>query len=81
MELECHLENILETAEVAWVRVLDVGEVEYLSIYSKREGVKDYDEERFISRMEDDTSWYLELNMVTLSMGGLYQCQVGGGDS
>ena len=81
VELECNLENIWEPAEVAWVRVVGVGELEYLSIYNKEEGVRDYDEERFISRMEDDMSWYLELGMVTLSMGGLYQCQVGGVDS
>lgn len=42
--------------------------------------MKDYDKERFISRMEDEMSWYLKLSMVTLSMGGLYQCQVLLGD-
>ena len=34
--------------EVAWVRLMGVGEMEYLSIYNKEEGVVDYDEERFI---------------------------------
>ena len=35
VELECRLENVPDRAEVAWVRIKGVGEVEYLSIYGK----------------------------------------------
>jgi len=75
VELECNLGNMWDTAEVAWVKMMGVGETEYLSIFNKEEGVKDYDDE-YISRMDEDLTWYLELSVVTLSMGGLYQCQV-----
>ena len=34
--LECSLEHVPHMAEVAWVRVVGLGEVEYLSIYNRR---------------------------------------------
>jgi hypothetical protein len=74
LELECGLEPVPHMAEVAWVRVKEVGEVEYLSIYSKEEGVTDYDEE-FLSSMES-LVWRLVITEVVPSMAGLYQCQV-----
>jgi len=80
VEMECRLGNIPDRAEVAWVRILGVMEVEYLSIYDKKDGSKDYEEEQFISTMEESPGgsfvWSLTINRVTKNMGGLYQCQV-----
>ena len=55
VELECTLGNIPDRAEVAWVRVKGVGDVEYLSIYNGEEGTIDYDKEQFSSAMSDDS--------------------------
>ena len=77
VELECGLEHVPHMAEVAWVRMVGLGEVEYLSVYNKEEGVVDYDEDQFISVMDEDTwSWDLIITQVRRSMAGLYQCQV-----
>ena len=79
-DMECWLGNIPDKAEVAWVRILGVREVEYLSIYAKEDGVVDYDEEQFISAMEENPEgglvWSLTISKVTNNMAGLYQCQV-----
>ena len=39
VEMECRLENIPDRAEVAWVRIWGVREVEYLSVFGKNDGV------------------------------------------
>ena len=81
VELECRLGNVPDRAEVAWVRMKGVGELEYLSIYGKEEGVIDYEEEEFISWIEEEPDgswiWSLTLVRVTRRMAGFYQCQVG----
>ena len=81
VELECRLGNVPDRAEVAWVKMKGSGEVEYLSIYGKEEGVIDYEEEQFISWMEEEPDgswlWSLTLVRVTRKMAGFYQCQVG----
>ena len=51
VELECRIGKIPDRAEVAWVKLKGLGEVEYLSTYRKDEGVMDYEEE-FSSEME-----------------------------
>ena len=77
VELECSLGNIPDRAEVAWVRMKGVGEVEYLSIYNRQEGAIDYDEDQFSAEMSDDRwTWRLIISHVSKTMGGLYQCQV-----
>ena len=77
VELECRLGFLPDRAEVAWVRVKGVGEVEYLSIYNREEGTLDYDEEQFSSAMSEDRgTWGLIISHVSRTMGGLYQCQV-----
>ena len=77
VELECSLGNIPDRAEVAWVRVKGVGDVEYLSIYNREEGTIDYNEEMFSSALtEDSWTWRLIISHVRKTMGGLYQCQV-----
>ena len=77
LELECSLGNIPDRAEVAWVRVKGVGDVEYLSIYNREEGTIDYNEEMFSSALtEDSWTWRLIISHVSKTMGGLYQCQV-----
>ena len=77
LELECSLGNIPDRAEVAWVRVKGVGDVEYLSIYNREEGTIDYDEDLFSSAMSEDSwTWRLIISHVSKTMGGLYQCQV-----
>ena len=77
LELECSLGNIPDRAEVAWVRVKGVGDVEYLSIYNREEGTIDYNEEMFSSALSEDSwTWRLIISHVSKTMGGLYQCQV-----
>ena len=80
--MECKLENIPDRAEVAWVKIWSVSEVEYLSIYGTEDGVIDYEEEQFLSLMEEDPAggwvWSLTVLTVTRQMTGFYQCQVGG---
>ena len=80
-DMECSLGNIPDKAEVAWVRIWGVREVEYLSIYAKEDGVLDYDEEKFISVMKENPEggwvWSLTISKVTNNMAGFYQCQVG----
>ena len=78
VELECRIGKIPDRAEVAWVKLKGLGEVEYLSTYRKDEGVMDYEED-FSSEMEkdgDEAVWSLTLYRVTKSMGGFYQCEV-----
>ena len=80
VEMECRLENIPDRAEVAWVRIWGVREVEYLSVFGKDDGVMDYEEEQFMSRMEEDPAggfmWSLNIVRVSRRMAGFYQCQV-----
>ena len=80
VEMECRLENIPDRAEVAWVRIWGVREVEYLSVFGKDVGVMDYEEEQFMSRMEEDPDggFVWSLNIVTVSgrMAGFYKCLV-----
>ena len=77
VELECRLGNIPDRAEVAWVRVKGVGDMEYLSIYNREEGTIDYDEEMLSSAMSEESwTWRLIISHVSKTMGGLYQCQV-----
>ena len=80
VEMECRLENIPDRAEVAWVRIWGVREVEYLSVFGKDVGVMDYEEEQFMSRMEEDPAggfvWSLNIVRVSWRMAGFYQCQV-----
>ena len=78
VEFECRLGKIPDRAEVAWVKLKGLGEVEYLSTYRKEEGAMDYEEE-FTSDMEkdgDEAVWSLTLYRVTKSMAGFYQCEV-----
>ena len=69
VEMECRLENIPDRAEVAWVRIWGVREVEYLSVFGKDDGVMDYEEEQFMSRMEEDPAggfvWSLTIARVS----------------
>ena len=78
VEFECRLGKIPDRAEVAWVKLKGLGDVEYLSTYRKDEGAMDYEEE-FTSDMEkdgDEAVWSLTLFRVTKSMAGFYQCEV-----
>jgi len=78
VELECKLGKVPERAEVAWVKLKGLGEVEYLSTYRKEEGVMDYEQD-FTSEMEkdgDEAVWSLTLFRVTKSMAGFCQCEV-----
>ena len=56
-------------AEVAWVRIWGVREVEYLSVFGKDVWVMDYEEEQFMSRMEEDPAdgfvWSLTIARVS----------------
>ena len=67
---------------MAWVKIWSVSEVEYLSIYGMEDGVIDYEEEQFLSLMEEDPAggwvWSLTVLTVIRQMAGFYQCQVGG---
>eukprot|EP00092_Neocalanus_flemingeri_P029987 GFUD01032556.1.p1 GENE.GFUD01032556.1~~GFUD01032556.1.p1 ORF type:complete len:357 (-),score=100.41 GFUD01032556.1:240-1310(-) len=79
VELECRLGNVPDRAEVAWVRIRGVEEVDYLSVYDKEDGQIDYEEEQATSEMieeEEGWVWRLILSKVTTSVAGLYQCQV-----
>eukprot|EP00092_Neocalanus_flemingeri_P007176 GFUD01007754.1.p1 GENE.GFUD01007754.1~~GFUD01007754.1.p1 ORF type:complete len:362 (+),score=102.88 GFUD01007754.1:347-1432(+) len=79
VELECRLGNVPDRAEVAWVRIRGVEEVDYLSIYDKEDGQIDYEEEQATSEMSEEEEgwvWRLILSKVTTSVAGLYQCQV-----
>eukprot|EP00092_Neocalanus_flemingeri_P090220 GFUD01114246.1.p1 GENE.GFUD01114246.1~~GFUD01114246.1.p1 ORF type:complete len:372 (-),score=94.49 GFUD01114246.1:640-1755(-) len=79
VELECRLGNVPDRAEVAWVRIRGVEEVDYLSIYDKEDGQIDYEEEQATSEMSEEEEgwvWRLILSKVTTSLAGLYQCQV-----
>lgn len=79
VELECRVRDVPDGAEVTWVRIKGVGELEYLSVFDKEDGLIDYEEEQFRSVMEKDDDvlvWKLLLNQVTGSLAGLYQCQV-----
>ena len=67
-------------AEVAWVRIWGVREVEYLSVFGKDDGAMDYEEEQFMSRMEEDPAggfvWSWTIARVSRRMAGFYQCQL-----
>ena len=80
VEMECRLENIPDRAEVAWVRIWGVREVEYLSVFGMDDGVMDYEEEQFMSMMEEappgNFVWSLRIVRVSGRMAGFYQCQV-----
>ena len=70
--------RVSERAEIAWVKVLGRGEVMFLSVRRKEDGVIDYEEEysSFYEEEEEDIVWSLTLHTVDKSMGGLYQCEV-----
>ena len=79
VELECRLGNIPDRAEVAWVKLKGLGEVEYLAAYRKDEGVMDYEVD-LAAEMEkdgDEAVWSLTMYRVTKNMAGFYQCEVG----
>ena len=72
VEFECRLGKIPNRAEVGWVKLKGLGEIEYLSTYRKEEGAMYYEEE-FTSDMEkdgDEGVWSLTLFRVTMSMAG-----------
>jgi len=78
VELECRLGNIPDRAEVAWVKLKGLGEVEYLAAYRKDEGVMDYEVD-LAAEMEkdgDEAVWSLTMYRVTKNMAGFYQCEV-----
>jgi len=78
VELECRLGNIPDRAEVAWVKLKGLGEVEYLATYRKDEGVMDYEDD-LAAEMEkdgDEAVWSLTMYRVTKNMAGFYQCEV-----
>lgn len=60
------------------MKVLGRGEVMFLSVRRKEDGVIDYEEEysSFYEEEEEDIVWSLTLHNVDKSMGGLYQCEV-----
>ena len=78
VELECRIGNIPDRAEVAWVKLKGLGEVEYLATYRKDEGVMDYEDD-LAADMEkdgDEAVWSLTMYRVTKNMAGFYQCEV-----
>lgn len=78
VELQCRIGKIPDRAEVAWVKLRGLGDVEYMSIFRKGEGVIDYEDD-FNSEMDEDEEeyvWSLTLYKVTKSMAAFYQCEV-----
>ena len=78
VELQCRIGKIPDRAEVAWVKLRGLGDVEYMSIFRKGEGVIDYEDD-FNSEMDEDDEeyvWSLTLYKVTKSMAAFYQCEV-----
>lgn len=79
LELECRISSrVSERAEIAWVKVMGRGEVRFLSVRRKEDGVIDYEEEysSFYEEEEADIVWSLTLHNVDKRMAGLYQCEV-----
>jgi len=73
-QLECTLEDVPDLETITWVRILEDGHPQNLSIWDKQ-GVIDYQHQNFSSSL-DQLSWKLSINLVAHGMSGLYQCQI-----
>ena len=80
MQLDCLLDGKLSRGmELAWVKLGNVGEEEYLTVFNEEMGNMEYDEdmESFVNDDGDgDYVYSIILQNLDSNKAGLYQCQV-----
>ena len=80
VQLDCLLDGKLSRGmELAWVKLGNVGEEEYLTVFNEEMGNMEYDEdmESFVNDDGDgDYVYSIILQNLDVNKAGLYQCQV-----
>ena len=80
LELDCVVDGALvEGMELAWVKILGVDDLEYLTVYSVEEGNMEYIEDLESELTDDDDGgqiWTMVMDSVKRRDAGLYQCQL-----
>ena len=80
VQLDCLLDGKLSRGmELAWVKLGNVGEEEYLTVFNEEMGNMEYDEdmESFVNDDGDgDYVYSIILQNLDSNKAGLYQCQV-----